>query len=358
MDKDLEKKVKELGAIERAYDSEEFRKSGDLARSVIMEEDYLDAVIKLNDLKKALKRWRIVLISEIIIFIILLLYMVYTVANRPVEVKPKPETEIEVEQPVITQHIVNKNLIFALDVPSFDDISISSYKIGDLLEDESAVNLADGCIYGNYGEDGWMCVMGKSHQHELDQGVAVYKVSDLESALASTSKNYNFVDSLPVASDDSKEMLVGYISGDDGSVAIYNSDIASMSNVQESDLIAKVDTTEFNFTFYEQVNEDQIKDVISSAFNTGGYNVNFSDEATVKDAIANVLSQLKELDVKMAYNYGDLSYDYYDSVRTDGDVKVYTKSGVDEVPEYIYNYTVTNAEVVYNTLACAYYYNF
>ena len=72
MDKDLEKKVKELGAIERAYDSEEFRKSGDLARSVIMEEDYLDAIIKLNDLKKALKRWRIVLISEIIIFIILL----------------------------------------------------------------------------------------------------------------------------------------------------------------------------------------------------------------------------------------------------------------------------------------------
>lgn len=350
MDKDLEKKIRELGAIERAYDSEDWRKSEDLAKAVIMNENYEDSLESIRSLKKKLKANRGILITGIIVFLILLLYMFYTAFNKPVPVQP---AVTEPEPQVITQHIVNKNLVFALDVPS---VSIDSYSIGDLLENKKSVNLSDGCLYENYGTDDWECVLGKSHQHDLDTGVVVYKVSDLEKAIASTPKVYSFVDSLPTASGSTKEMLVGSITGDDETIKVYNKDIASKSNVQENDLVAKVDTTDFSFTFYEKVDENEIKEVISKVFNEGGYNVNFSDETTVKDALAEIFNQLKELNVKMSYSYGDLAYDYYDSAKTEGDVKIFTKSGVDEVPEYIYNYTVTDAEVIYNTLACAYYY--
>lgn len=350
MDKDLKKKVKELGAIERAHDSEDWRRSEDLAKAVIMNENYEDSLESIRSLKKKLKVNRGILITGIIVFLILLLYVIYTAFNKPVPVQPIVE---EPEQEVVTQHIVNKSLVFALDVPS---VSIDSYSIGDLLDNKKSVNFSDGCLYENYGVDGWKCVLGKSHQHDLDTGVVVYKVSDLEKAIASTKKVYSFVDSLPTASGNTKEMLVGSITGDDETIKVYNKDIASKSNVQESDLVAKVDTTDFSFTFYEKVDESKIKEVISKVFNESGYNVNFSDETTVKDALTEVFNQLKELSVKMSYNYGDLSYDYYDSAKTEGDVKIFTKSGVDEVPEYIYNYTVTDAEVIYNTLACAYYY--
>lgn len=354
MDKDLEKQVKQLGAIERAKDSEEFRRSRDLAKAVTMNEDYEDSIEAISTAKKKLKTWRGILVTGIVVFILLLLYVIYVAFSKPEPTKPAP---VEPEPQIVTQHVVNKNLIFALDVPSFTEGSINSYKLADIIDGQKSVNLGDDHIYENYGADGWQCVMGKTHQHQLDTGVAVYKVSDLESAIASTPKVYSFKDSLPTASDSSKEMLIGYINGDDGQTTIYNSEIAKMSNVQESDLIAKVDTSQFSFTFYEKVDENKIKAVISNVFNSSDYNVNFSDETTVKDALAEVFNQLKELNVKMSYKYGDLSYDYYDSARVEGDVKIFTKSGVDEVPEYIYDYTVTDAEVIYNTLACAYYYD-
>lgn len=69
MDKDLEKKVKELGAIERAHDSEDWRKSEDLAKAVIMNENYEDSLESIRSLKKKLKVNKGVLITGIVVFL-------------------------------------------------------------------------------------------------------------------------------------------------------------------------------------------------------------------------------------------------------------------------------------------------
>ena len=139
MDKDLKKKVKELGTIERAHDSEDWRKSEDLAKAVIMNENYEDSLESIRSLKKKLKVNRGILITGIVVFLILLLYVIYTAFNKPVPVQPAVK---EPEPEIVTQHIINKNLVFALDVPN---VSVDSYKLGDLLdgyeENENAIKI-------------------------------------------------------------------------------------------------------------------------------------------------------------------------------------------------------------------------
>lgn len=351
MDKDLEKKVRKLGNIERAKDSAEFRREVQLANAAIVSENYEDSIELIGRLKKKLNIYRGSLVAGVLVFIIILLYMIYTVVTKT----PVIEPEIEPASISINQQVINKNLILTLEAPSFDEITIPVYKLSELLEGQAQVNLGDGCIYENYGEDGWKCVLSSTHNHELDTEVYVYKVSDLESALANTKKNYSFTDSIPTASDSLKEVLTGYIVGDEV-VAIYNDDIASKTDISVNDLATKITTNTFKFTFYEQVDEESIKKVITDVFRGSYYNVNFTDDATMRDTLAELFDRLQELSPKMSYEYGDMVYNYYEDVKQDGDVKVYNHSGVDEVPEFIYNYTITDVEVVYNTLGCAYYY--
>lgn len=355
MDNELREDVKTLAALQRLKDEEAYH-GENIARTIEVNEEIEENEYLLRKLKKQIRIWNGVLVAGVVALIIILLYMIYVYVTLPDTTKPAEEpvvieaVEPEPEPdpvPAVVQKTNEETLIYMLDVPDINTEDILMTTLGNLvagLDDKDILHYR-GIDYNSAGVG---LVFGKEGIEEvkIDSGVEVYSLASLEKLIGNTNKVYKQIKK-PRKNIIRKEVTENncFVIKDGELKTYYNKD--SLSDIKLRDKILARKSFDFTIQVYdEELPEGYLQGLLESFT----YNKAYKNYEDVVNAIVNKL--VKDVD-KFSITYKDYSFGYYDEVyEKNGDV-VCIKDGVEETPETVNTYHVTDIEVVYDTLACA-----
>lgn len=364
MDEKLKEDIKTVAAIERLKDEEAF-KGENIAKKIEIDEEIEEKEYHLKKLQKRYKTLWGTFILGVIAFIIVLLYMIYEMVVLPETSKtitdvPKPVVEVDEpketpkeDKKEVNQAVSTKDLVYELSLPKIDKSKIKRITLGDIvstLDDKDVLKYNEIDYYSDgtgfkYEEDNIKTV-------SLEKGVSVFSLSSLESVIGKSKKVYKLVDE-PSKSTSDKDTVdpVSHVSSccvirEDSIENYYNKDTLKAAHFKDN----VVKKTPYKFTiqvYSDEVSEDTIKDILEDFT----YNKIYKDYTNVVKAIAIKLSEKVN---KFSISYKDYTFSYYDKVVERDNVVVGIKGDEEEIPETVKTFNITDVEVSYDTLACAY----
>ena len=380
MDKDLKKSIQDIAQAERLADEEKLN-AGNISGIIEANEDLEDKEELIIKLRRRLKRWRISFWTGFVVLLIILLYMIYIgVSYKPEAIEPEV-TQPEIVQ--INQAVEEYSLYYMLECPVVDKNDIVSSTIQTVAKEaddwSNCVTVANDYEYINDADlSAGFYIVNPDKEAVLASDDTVYFYESLVELFYSQPKEYSVStedfevpDYSEYNMDATKglELHVGAFEKINGRVDFYNSETASVSSPVPDDRLADIiNPLMFNIVIYDGVSIDAIESAIQSALSAGTHQ-NIIDlymtDSFIEDSGEKIIEAIKtvtpkfELTVTGSYYSGinQQLYSYYDSVDIiDGNVTC-SKGEVEEVPEVIIKLDVTDYEILYDALACAYHFN-
>ena len=379
MDKDLKESIKKVAQAERLADEEKMS-ARNISGIIEVNEDIEDNNELILKLRRKLKNWKISFWTGFLVLIVILLYMIYS--ELVISAMHGLPTEVN-DLPVQNNQIVEEYSVFyKLECPQLDKSDIESSTIQTVAKqrDDWAV-----CIYPNYNLEydlsGGFYHVEPNQPPVLAPDDTVYFYDSLIEVFNNQSKKYSVSDEdfdIPDYREYNESPTKGlentYIGSFDtidgyDYIEFYNEEIARDSSDVPEDRIADIiDPLKFEIVFYNDVDVEGIKSVIKDALAEGTYqdtNYNIMEEeytytnigVDIIEAIKTVTPEF-EITIKSSL-YEDVDetlYSYYDSVETEDDKIVCVKDGNREIPEKVVKLNITDYEILYDELLCAYHF--
>jgi hypothetical protein len=396
MDKDLERDIRRVAQAERLADEEKMG-TRNLAGIIEVNEDLEDKADLITKLQRKLRNWKVFTILGFIALLIVITYTVYVTVILPRIRTAAPSVPIETvddsteviedtEQDVpVDQVVADASLYFMLDVPQISLDDLNSTSIQQIAKDDE--NLAycsyDGTTYIYVNQEGYEAgfyAIEIGEEPELAPDDTIYMWTDLDELISGTSRSYtssqsaiSVPDYSSLNSSDTKDRdinfgIIGYT--DDSMKVFYSNLTSSASTGVNADNIANIiNPLSFEVVVYDDVDvdtiESDIKSVLSSedySFTSGLFNSDTETAAKavgveIADAISNRTDKFKITCTSALY--GDVDYEiynYYDSVTTEDGQITCTVDDTVEVPAKVLTLNITDYEILYDDLACAYNY--
>ena len=289
MDKDLKKDIEKLGQASRLVEEEQMH-GENIAGIVETNEDIEDSNELITKLIKKLKVWKGVLITGIVVFIIILLYMLFTgvvkKAPEPIEPSHKTDYKVDEEPTEVTEVIEPTEQSFTYYYknvdPSIDMSGVDSCTISDIVAQGYILSYDNYTIYQDVvitpsGEELYP-VSPSNYPND-----SVYLLSSLKEVYESTDRNYEELSSpidtsvetyasqsLPIAVvlNDNKDSLD---TNRDFTYHAYNKKTLAGYEPHETYL-----ETDLVITAYENVDDETIKSEVENLMKGYKNSVNFS----------------------------------------------------------------------------------
>lgn len=351
MDKDMRQSLKDIAQAERLKDEEAY-KGDNIARSIEINEEIEEKEYLLEKVKKQYRLFRGSFFVGLVVLVLVLMYMVYEIVSLPDTTKTDNPKPVVTEKPVPTpeplkQSVTDTDLIYQLGLPDIDKSKIKKTTLGKLVK---TLGNKDVLKYNNVdyyaGGTGYIYKDDKVESVSIQPGVEVLSLSSLEKLVGKSNKVYNIVDNpSDITSKKASNKSYCNIVRKNTLETYYNKDILKKADLKDSILASK----EYNFTI--QVYDDELsEDYIKGLLEGFTYNKAYKSYEDVIKAIANKLFD----DInKFTISYEDYTFSYYDKVVEKDNKVVGIKGDREETPEKVSNYNITDIEVVYDTLACA-----
>lgn len=380
MDKETRGNIEKIAQAQRLADEEQMR-AENIAGIIEANEDLDDHEDLIKKLRRQLKTWTGIFVSGVIALIIILLYMVYTVISfmhaAPDDVpeisEPVTEEVIEVE-PEVNQDIIEASLYYKLECPAIDksEIKTSSFKgVAKKHADWYSCNYL-GKVYDNVQfPDAINFYEVKINEEPVpapkDKIYFLDSVKDLmlsqPRVYTSSTEDFDVPDysKLNESTDKERDLDFGAFAPD-GREAVCFYSAKTVSDVSEDRLADIITPLEYKVVIYDDVNVDGVDAAIKEAFSNGTYQKSkdmliANDKSEIVDAIKTVTDKFEITCTSNSYvDCMELLYNYYDSVETEDGKIICTKDGNEVVPDKVINLYIKDYEIMYNELACAYYY--
>lgn len=375
MDKNLREDIERLAQSKRLMEEEKMS-TKNISGIIEVNESIEDKNELLRKLRRRLRNWRISLVNGVVVLIIILLYMVYQIMNVK-EPEPLPEPE-----PVIEQEVVDASLYCKLECPQVDKNLVEETTIQKVaLESSDWVQ----CVYKNknyefistdeYPVGFYEVEIGKEPILLADD--TIYLWGSLSDLMESQSKVYTLSEEdftipdyseLNASTDKGRDLAFGVFDTFDKEPTIFYS-ASTVSEVPANKLANIINPLKFEVVIYDDVDTSGVDEAIKNALSEGVYkettdlfvsgeqdSINYIGKKLI-NAIKGITPKFEVTCKSCMYEAIDVElYQYYSEVATENGQIICTRGTDVEIPKKVINLDITDYEILYDELACAYYF--